>query len=270
MTELFGMQIDLFFSPPVVMCLLALTALEIVLGVDNVVFITILVGKLPPFLRQRGRRVALTIAMITRLLLLIPLGWVMKLEKEQLFSVLGHDVTGRDVVLLLGGLFLIAKATYEIHDKLEGATRHDAVGAHSATFTSVMLNVLPLNLVFSIDSVITAIGMTQEIYEKSATVGMIIMVVSIAVSTGVMMAFAGAIGGFVERHPTMKMLALSFLVLIGAILVAEGMGHHIPNGYVYFTMAFSLGVEVLNINARKRAEPVHLHQTYVDEPAVDV
>jgi predicted tellurium resistance membrane protein TerC len=258
------------FEPNALICLAALTGLEIVLGVDNVVFITILVGKLPPFLRPRGRRVALTIAMITRFLLLIPLGWVMKLEKEQLFSIAGHDITGRDIVLLLGGLFLIAKATYEIHDKLEGATRHDTVGAHSATFTSVMLNVLPLNLVFSIDSVITAIGMTQEIYEKSTTAGMIIMVVSIAVSTGVMMLFAGAIGSFVERHPTMKMLALSFLVLIGVVLVAEGMGQHISNGYVYFAMAFSLGVEILNINARKRAAPVHLHQTYVEEPAVEV
>jgi predicted tellurium resistance membrane protein TerC len=258
------------FELQALICLATLTGLEIVLGVDNVVFISILVGKLPPFQRPRGRRVALTIAMVTRFLLLIPLWWVMKWEKEKLFAVMGHDVTVRGVVLLLGGLFLIAKATYEIHDKLEGATQHGDFGAPAASFMSVMLNVLPLNMVFSIDSVITAIGMTQEVQEKSFTAAMIIMVVSIAVSTGVMMLFAGAIGGFIERHPTMKMLALSFLVLIGVVLVAEGMGQHISNGYIYFAMAFSIGVEMLNINVRKRAEPVHLHQTYVDEPAVEV
>lgn len=255
------------FATEAIICLVALSALEIILGIDNVVFIAILVAKLPPYLQPRGRRVALTIAMVSRIVLLLGIGVVMKLQKP-LFSLVGHEVNGRDLILLVGGLFLIAKATYEIHDKLEGATGHSEMGRPASGFLSVMLQVVPLNIVFSLDSVITAVGMTKEF--KTFWVALTIMIVAIIPATGVMMIFAGAIGRFVEKHPTMKMLALSFLVLIGVMLVAEGFGHDIPNGYIYFAMSFSLCVEMLNMRMRRKSEPVRLHQTYVDEPAVEV
>ena len=248
-------------------CLVALTGLEIVLGIDNVVFIAILVGKLPPFEQPRGRRVALTIAMVSRILLLFAIGAVMQLSKP-LFHFLGEEITGRHLILLVGGLFLIAKATYEIHDKLEGSPEHTEFGRPAASFTSVMLQVIPLNIVFSLDSVITAMGMTKEF--KTFWVALTIMIVAVIAATGVMMIFAGAIGRFVDKHPTMKMLALSFLVLIGVMLVAEGFGRDVPNGYIYFAMSFSLFVELLNMRMRKKSQPVRLHQTYVDEPAVEV
>jgi len=247
--------------------LVALTGLEIVLGVDNVVFIAILVAKLPPFQQRTGWRTALTIAMISRILLLLAIGWVMKLKDNSLFSIMSHSITGRDLILLLGGLFLIAKATYEIHDKLEGDEPHSEYGRPAASFRSVMLQVLPLNIVFSLDSVITAVGMTSQ---ADPTVGMIIMISAIVIASGVMLAFAGAIGAFVEQHPTVKMLGLAFLVLIGVMLVAEGFHQEIPKGYIYFAMAFSLFVEMLNIRMRKRSRPVRLHQRYVEEPAVEV
>ena len=258
---------DELFAGETVVCLFALTGLEIILGIDNVVFIAILVAKLPPYLQPRGRRVALTIAMISRILLLLCIGVVMKLQSP-LFHLFGHDVTGRDLILLVGGLFLIAKATYEIHDKLEGATAHSDFGRPASSFAAVMMQVVPLNIVFSLDSVITAVGMTKEL--KTFWVALTIMIVAIVLATGVMMIFAAAIGRFVEQHPTVKMLALSFLVLIGVMLVAEGFGRDVPNGYIYFAMAFSLGVELLNMRMRKKSQPVRLHQTYVDEPAVNV
>jgi predicted tellurium resistance membrane protein TerC len=247
--------------------LVALTGLEIVLGIDNVVFIAILVAKLPAFQQRTGWRAALTIAMISRILLLLGIGFVMKLKDHALFSVMSHPFTGRDLILLLGGLFLIAKATYEIHDKLEGDPQHTEYGRPSASFRSVMLQVLPLNIVFSLDSVITAVGMTSQV---EPTVGLIIMISAIVIASGVMLVFAGAIGSFVEQHPTVKMLGLAFLVLIGVMLVAEGFHREIPKGYVYFAMAFSLFVEMLNIRMRKKSRPVRLHQTYVEEPAVNV
>jgi len=259
--------VDELLAAQSLICLLALTGLEVVLGIDNVVFIAILVAKLPPYLQPKGRRVALTIAMVSRIILLCGIGFVMKLD-DPLFSVFGHPVTGRDLILLIGGLFLIAKATYEIHDKMEGATGHGDFGRVASSFTSVMLQVIPLNIVFSLDSVITAMGMTEDF--KTFWVALTIMIVAVIAATLVMMVFAGAIGDFVEKHPTMKMLALSFLVLIGVMLVAEGFGHDIPNGYIYFAMSFSLFVEFLNMRMRKKSEPVRLHQTYVDEPAVEV
>jgi len=240
----------------------ALTCLEVVLGIDNVVFIAILVGKLPPFQQPRARRIALTIAMVSRILLLLAIGLVMKLDKP-LFNLIGHPISGRDLILLVGGLFLIAKATYEIHDKLEGATEHGLHGAPTARFASIMIQVIPLNLVFSLDSVITAVAMTSQIKYEAA---LAIMITAVMVATLVMMVFAGSIGNFVERHPTVKMLALSFLVLIGVMLVAEGFHKAIPKGYIYFAMAFSLFVEMLNIQMRKKSSPVRLHQTYVEEP----
>jgi predicted tellurium resistance membrane protein TerC len=242
--------------------LLALTGLEVVLGIDNVVFIAILVAKLPQFQQAKGWRTGLTIAMLSRIGLLLAIGWVMKLQ-QPLFSVWSHAFSGRDLILLVGGLFLIAKATYEIHDKLEGAARHGAYGERGAAFGYVMLQVIPLNLVFSLDSVITAVGMTSQIAPMAA---MIIMITAIAIASVIMLVFAGAIGGFVERHPTVKMLGLAFLVLIGVMLVAESFHKAIPKGYIYFAMAFSISVEILNIRTRKRSEPVRLHQTYVEEP----
>lgn len=248
--------------------LVALTALEIVLGVDNVVFIAILVAKLPPFQQRAGWRTALTIAMISRIVLLLAICWgFMELEKNAIITIKNHPVTGRDLILILGGLFLIAKATYEIHDKLEGDPE-TGFGRPSSSFRSVMLQVIPLNLVFSLDSVITAVGMTSQI--KPLWVQITVMIASIVISSGVMVAFAGAIGGFVDRHPTVKMLGLAFLVLIGVMLVAEGFHQKIPKGYIYFAMAFSLFVEILNIRMRKASQPVRLHQTYVAEPAVQV
>jgi predicted tellurium resistance membrane protein TerC len=248
-------------------CLVALTGLEIVLGIDNIVFIAILVTKLPSFQQARGRRVALTIAMISRIALLLAIGLVMKLKEHALFSVFGQEITVRDLILHLGGLFLIAKATYEIHDKLEGAAEHHNFGTSAASFRSVMFQVIPLNLVFSLDSVITAVGMTSQI---EPVIAMIIMIAAIVISSLIMLWFAAAVGGFVERHPTVKMLGLAFLVLIGVMLVAEGFHREIPKGYIYFAMAFSLLVEMLNIRIRKKSQPVRLHQTYVDEPAVDL
>ena len=247
-------------------CLAALTCLEIVLGIDNIVFIAILVGKLPPFQQPRGHRVALTIAMLSRILLLLAIGFVMKLQ-EPLFKVFGQEISGRDLILLIGGLFLIAKATYEIHDKLEGATEHTEFGERTATFRSVMLQVFPLNIVFSLDSVITAVAMTSQIKYAAA---LTIMIIAIVIASVVMLAFAGAIGRFVDKHPTVKMLALAFLVLIGVMLVAEGFGKEIPKGYIYFAMSFSLFVEMLNIQMRRKSEPVRLHQTYVEEPTVEI
>jgi len=258
--------VDELFELQNLIGLIALTGLEVVLGVDNIVFIAILVAKLPAFQQPRGRRVGLTIAMISRIALLLAIGWVMKLN-EPLFTLMEHEFTGRDIILLIGGLFLIAKATYEIHDKLEGAEHHSDFGRPAASFGSIMLQIVPLNIVFSLDSVITAVGMTSQI---APAVAMVIMISAIVIASAIMLVFAGAVGDFVEKHPTIKVLGLTFLVLIGVMLVAEGFHKEIPKGYVYFAMAFSLGVEMLNIRMRKKSQPVRLHQTYVDEPAVEL
>ena len=235
--------------------LATLTGLEIVLGIDNIVFISILTGKLPPARQGAARRTGLLLAMGMRIALLLAISWVMGLT-QPLFAILEHAFTGRDLILFVGGLFLVAKATYEIHDKLEGGVHeHDAPKVVS--FGAILVQIMLLDIVFSLDSVITAVGMAKHVE---------IMIAAVVVSVLVMMVFAGSIAHFIERHPTMKVLALSFLLLIGVVLIADGFGQHVSKGYIYFAMAFSLFVEVMNIRLRKVAEkPVELHQRYVAE-----
>ncbi|MDH3214156.1 MAG: TerC family protein [Myxococcales bacterium] len=247
------------FTAENVVALLTLTSLEIVLGIDNIVFISILCGKLPPEQRARGRQLGLGLAMGMRIVLLLSITWVMGLTRP-LFQVMEHPFSGRDLILLVGGLFLLAKATWEIHDKLEGAVSEATTARRArryASFPAVLTQIALLDVVFSLDSVITAVGMARAIQ---------IMIAAVVVAVLVMMAFAGVISRFVERHPTLKMLALAFLILIGAMLVVEGFGKHVEKGYIYFAMAFSLGVEMLNIRLRKVRSPVALNQTYVEQP----
>jgi predicted tellurium resistance membrane protein TerC len=234
--------------------LLTLTALEIVLGIDNVIFISILAGKLRGAQAERARKLGLLLAMLTRIALLFSISWLTRLTAP-LFSVLGQEISGRDLVLIAGGLFLLAKSTYEIHDKLEGGDGH-AVKRAAPSLASVLVQIMLLDVVFSLDSVITAVGMVDELS---------VMVTAVVVAVGFMLVFSGAISRFVNEHPTIKILALSFLILIGVLLVAEGFGQHIPKGYVYFAMAFSVGVEMLNLRMRKKARPVHLHDRYSAE-----
>lgn len=224
------------------LALATLTLMEIVLGIDNIVFIAIITGKLPEPQRPAARRVGLFLAMFIRIALLLAISWVMSLTRP-LFEVMGKEFTGKDLVLLLGGAFLIYKATTEIHHKLEGGGPEEAAKAGGLTFKSAVTQIVMLDIVFSLDSVITAVGMARAIW---------VMVTAVVISIGVMLAFAGQISAFVERHPTVKMLALSFLLLIGVMLTADGLGQHIPKGYIYFAMAFSLGVEMLNLRMRKR------------------
>jgi predicted tellurium resistance membrane protein TerC len=231
--------------------LATLTVLEIVLGIDNIVFISILAGKLRPEERGRARRLGLSLAMIIRILLLLSITWVMSLTAP-IFSLLEQEISGRDLILIIGGLFLLAKSTIEIHDKLEGAEGHASVKV-VASFAAVIFQILLLDIVFSLDSVITAVGMAEDVS---------VMIIAVVVAVGVMLLSAGAISDFVERHPTVKILALSFLLLIGVSLVAEGLDQHIPKGYIYFAMAFSVFVEMVNLRVRAKAEPVHLHQAY--------
>ncbi len=242
-----------------IVALLTLTLLEIVLGVDNIVFISILAGKLPVAQQARARTVGLSLALGTRILLLFSLSWLVQLTAP-LFSVLGHGFSGRDLILLAGGLFLLAKATYEIHERLEGEGGH-SLGGTPPSFVSVIVQIALLDMVFSLDSVITAVGMADEL---------LIMILAVIIAVGIMLVSAGAISHFVNHHPTVKMLALSFLLLIGVSLVAEALGHHIPKGYIYFAMAFSVCVESLNLFAQRRKhpqEPVELRPTYVKEGA---
>ena len=230
--------------------LLTLTALEIVLGIDNIVFISILTGRLPAHEQGRARTLGLAVAMISRILLLFSLTWIMRLT-QPLFHIFAHAVSGRDIILFAGGLFLLAKSTHEIHAKLEGAE-----GGHkpkTLSFWGVIFQIMVLDVVFSLDSVITAVGMISEIA---------IMVTAIVIAVIVMMIFSRSVSDFVERHPTVKMLALSFLLMIGLLLIADGSGFHIPKGYAYFAMAFSVFVEMLNLKMGARAKPVHLHQPY--------
>ncbi len=245
-------------DPQAWIALATLTALEIVLGVDNVVFISILAGKLPPERRKRARQVGLGLAMLIRILLLISIAWVVGLTAT-LFTVAGQDISGRDIILFVGGLFLLAKSTHEMHGQLEGDEGHASTKV-VASFTAVILQILLLDIIFSLDSVITAVGMADEIG---------VMITAVVIAVGFMFVFAEAVSGFVEKHPTVKMLALSFLLLIGTSLVAESFDLHIPKGYIYFAMAFSLFVEVLNIRLRKsRTAPVRLHAPYTVETAV--
>ena len=228
--------------------LATLTALEIVLGIDNIVFISILAGKLKPEDQGRARTIGLALAMGMRILLLLSITWVMGLT-QPLFGMFGREISGRDLILLIGGLFLLGKSTHEIHDKLEGAEGHGA-GRAVASFGAVLVQITLLDIVFSLDSVITAVGMAEHVG---------VMILAVVIAVGVMMFSAGAISAFVEEHPTVKMLALSFLLLIGVSLVAEGFHHHIPKGYIYFSMAFSVFVEAINLRVRAKGEPVKLH-----------
>ena len=228
-----------------------LLALEIVLGIDNVVFISILAGKLPANQQAKARYLGLALAMVTRIILLFSISWMVRLTAP-LFTVFAVEISGRDLILIVGGLFLIGKSTHEIHQKLEGE-RGQVSARVAPTFTGVIVQILLLDVVFSLDSVITAVGMVNQIG---------IMVAAVMVAVIVMIGFAGAIGRFVERHPTVKMLALSFLLLIGMTLMAEGFDQHISKGYIYSAMAFSVFVEVLNLRAKKAAEPVKFHESY--------
>jgi predicted tellurium resistance membrane protein TerC len=231
--------------------LLTLTVLEIVLGIDNIVFISILAGRLPQHQRERARKLGLSLAMLIRILLLFTITWVMRLTTP-LFTVTSQEISGRDLILIVGGLFLIAKSTHEIHDKLEGEEGH-ADARVAASFSGVIVQILLLDIVFSLDSVITAVGMAESL---------LIMVLAVVIAVGVMLMSARAIGEFVDRHPTVKMLALSFLILIGVSLIGEGFDQHIPKGYIYFAMGFSIFVEMINLRVRAKSAPVHLHQPY--------
>jgi len=244
---------DWISDPQAWIAFATLTALEIVLGVDNVVFISILAGKLPGEQREKARRLGLGLAMFVRILLLLSIAWVVKLTAP-LFNVLHQEISGRDLILFLGGLFLLAKSTHEMHGQLEGDEGHSSRGA-AASFSSVIVQILLLDIIFSLDSVITAVGMADDVG---------VMIAAVIVAVGFMLVFSGALSRFVDKHPTIKMLALSFLLLIGVSLVAEGLEFHIPKGYIYFAMAFSLFVEVLNIKLRK-SKPVHLHSAYTTE-----
>jgi predicted tellurium resistance membrane protein TerC len=244
-------------NPDNLIALATLTALEIVLGVDNIIFISILAGKLPADQQAKARRLGLGLALITRILLLFSLSWIIGLTTPW-FTVLRQELSGRDLILLAGGLFLLGKATYEIHERLEGEEGHGAAKG-TASFVGVIIQILLLDLVFSLDSVITAVGMADELA---------VMIAAVIIAIGIMLLSADAISNFVNRHPTVKMLALSFLLLIGVSLIAEGFDHHIPKGYIYFAMAFSVFVEMLNLAARRSKrpeEPVHLRPAYVKD-----
>jgi predicted tellurium resistance membrane protein TerC len=246
-------MIELLSNPQTWIAFVTLTALELVLGIDNIIFISILVDKLPKARREAARRLGLFMAMFMRIGLLLVLAWIVGLVTP-LFSVFGKNISGRDLILILGGLFLIWKSTTEIHQSMEGDEGH-ASSVVQATFASVILQIMVIDLVFSLDSIITAVGMVDDVR---------VMIVAVIASVGLMMLFAGPIGRFVSDHPTIKMLALSFLVVVGVVLVAEGFDHHVPKGYVYFAMAFSLGVEMLNIRMRRRAAaPVKLHAPHI-------
>jgi predicted tellurium resistance membrane protein TerC len=245
---------DWLTQPEAWIALVTLTVLEIVLGIDNVIFISILAGKLPAHQQGRARRLGLGLAMITRILLLASIAWMARLTTP-LFGLLGHGVSGRDLILIGGGLFLLAKATYEIHGHLEGEVGHGSSGVKGA-FLRVIVQIVLLDIVFSLDSVITAVGMARHLP---------IMIAAVIIAVLVMMWSAGPISDFVHRHPTIKMLALSFLLLIGMSLLAEGLGQHVSKGYIYFAMGFSVFVEMLNLRLRARAAPMQLREAYVDD-----
>jgi predicted tellurium resistance membrane protein TerC len=244
---------ELLANPQTWIAFATLTALELVLGIDNIIFISILVNKLPPQSRELARRIGLFMAMFMRIGLLLVLAWIIGLVAP-LFTVMGQAISGRDLILILGGLFLIWKSTSEIHQSLEGEEGHGATSV-KATLAGVIVQIMVVDLVFSLDSIITAVGMVDEVA---------VMIAAVIASVALMMLFASVIGRFVSDHPTIKMLALTFLVVVGVVLVAEGFGHHVPKGYVYFAMAFSVAVEMLNIRMRKRAAAVvQLHKAHM-------
>ena len=245
------MNFDAFLTADGLIALVTLSVLEVVLGIDNVIFISILAGKLPAAQQERARRIGLIAAMGMRILLLMSFAWIVRLT-QPLFTVLKQDFSGRDLILLGGGLFLLFKATHEIHDKLEGEEGH--VNARVApTLAAVITQIMLLDIVFSLDSVITAVGMAEDLS---------VMIAAVVIAVGVMMFAAGPVSAFVERHPTVKVLALSFLLLIGVSLIADGLGFHIPKGYIYFAMGFSVFVEMINLRAKKKGKAVKLHDGY--------
>ncbi len=248
-------MMEALFTADNLIALATLTALEVVLGVDNVIFISILAGKLPAAQQARARRVGLLAAMIMRILLLFSLAWIVRLT-EPLLTVFGRGISGRDLILLGGGLFLLAKATIEIHEKLEGVEGERSAKV-APSFGAVIFQIMLLDIVFSLDSVITAVGMAESIT---------VMVVAVMLAVGIMMLSAGSVSEFVQQHPTVKVLALSFLMLIGMSLVGEGLGQHIPKGYIYFAMGFSVFVEMINLRLRKPGVPVDLHEPYRADP----
>lgn len=242
-------------DPQVWIALITLTALEIVLGIDNIIFISILTGKLPAAQQAKARTIGLALAMFTRVGLLFSLTWIMRLT-DPIFTLLGNEISGRDIILITGGLFLLGKSTHEIHERLEGAEDLQQRTGRKISFAGTIVQILILDIVFSLDSVITAVGMTNQLA---------IMVAAVIVAVIVMMLSSGMISSFVHRHPTIKMLALSFLLLIGVTLIAEGFDQHISKGYIYFAMAFSVFVEMLNLRMRKKqAEPVKLREHFPD------
>ena len=246
-------MMELLSNPQTWIAFVTLTLLELVLGIDNIIFISILVDKLPEARRETARRLGLFMAMFMRIGLLLVLAWIIGLVTP-LFSAFGKDISGRDLILILGGLFLVCKSTTEIHHAIEGVEEQHA-SASRASFSAVILQIMLVDLVFSLDSIITAVGMVDDVR---------VMIAAVIASVGMMMVFAGPIGRFVSAHPTIKMLALSFLVVVGVVLVSEGFGTHVPKGYVYFAMAFSLCVEMLNIRMRKRsARPVRLRSPHI-------
>jgi len=248
-------MIELFTQPGTWVALVTLTALELVLGIDNIIFISILVDKLPPQSRELARRIGLGLAMFMRIGMLLLLAWIVGLTAP-VFTVLEQPVSGRDLILIGGGLFLLWKSTGEIHQLLEGeaGSRSSVV---AATFSGIIVQIIIIDAVFSLDSIITAVGMVSEVA---------IMITAVVLSVALMMVFATAIGNFVSAHPTIKMLALAFLLVVGVALIADGMGTHVPRGYIYFAMAFSVGVEMLNLRLRKRAAaPVELHKAYTSD-----
>lgn len=249
------MDFNWITSPASWIALATLIALELVLGVDNIIFISILAGKLPKEDQPRARTTGIMLAVITRVMLLLSLSWIISLE-EPLFHVFGFGISGHDLILIVGGLFLIGKSTYEIHEKLEGQEGHSSAKV-SPNFVSVIVQIMLLDIVFSLDSVITAVGMVNEIF---------IMIFAVIVAAGIMIFLSGPIGGFVEKHPTVKMLALSFLLMIGFTLVVEGLHQHIPKGYIYFAMGFSIFVEMINLRVRTdHVKPVNLRDAYKEE-----
>jgi predicted tellurium resistance membrane protein TerC len=245
---------DAFLTSEGLLALVTLTFLEIVLGVDNVIFISILSGKLPPSSQRKARRTGLVAAMFMRIGLLLSIAWIVKLTTP-LFTLLGQDISGRDLIMLGGGLFLIGKATVEIHDRLEGEEDHHASSRKTPTFAAVIVQIMLLDIVFSLDSVITAVGMANDVS---------IMVAAVCSSVGIMMFAAEPISRFVSEHPTVKVLALSFLLLIGVSLIGDGLALHVPKGYIYFAMGFSVCVEMINLRVRGSSKPVRLHQAYRD------
>jgi predicted tellurium resistance membrane protein TerC len=249
---------DAFLTSEGLLALVTLTFLEIVLGVDNVIFISILSGKLPQQQQARARRVGLMAAMLMRILLLLSIAWIIRLTAP-LFTIFGRGISGRDLILIGGGLFLIGKATLEIHERLEGEEGDGAVRV-APSFAAVIVQIMLLDIVFSLDSVITAVGMADDVT---------VMAAAVVLAVGIMMFSAEPISGFVNRHPTVKVLALSFLLLIGVSLIGDGLGMHVPKGYIYFAMGFSVFVEIINIRVRKAGSPVKLHQPYTADKGAE-